>query len=172
VKRPFAFVLAFLLTAGGARAAEEVKKDEPGVWKERNSNGKVARISRDTNDDGKPDYHQLLLQGRMLILREYDTNFDGKIDRRRLVEWATIKYGPGLPETPGYKNIWREEDTNFDGVTDVFTEKGKQGVSDKIGKPMDTTLTPIPGEGGGEGKSSAGAQRLVDTQNEKYGLKP
>jgi hypothetical protein len=106
----------------------------------------------------------------MIVLREVDTNFDGKIDKRRLTEWTLLKYGPGIPEIPGYKNLWREEDTDFDGNVDIYTEKGQKTPSDKIGKPMDPSLTPIPGEENPEDGGILGAQRLVDDRNERYGL--
>jgi hypothetical protein len=170
MSRP-ALIFAALLTAAAALGADDVKKDEPGVWKERDSKGALKRISRDTNSDGKPDSHQLYVSGRTVVLREVDSNHDGKIDRRRLVEWATIKYGPGLPETPGYRNLWREEDSNFDGLVDIFTERGKTGPSERIGKPMDTRVTPLPEEERTEEEKAKGdAQRLVDDRNERYGL--
>lgn len=91
----------------------------------------------DTNGDGKPDKFYTFLKGRMLVLREYDRNFDGKIDRRALAEWGTIRYGPGQPPMPGYLNLWSEEDNDFDGKIDVYKERGnKNPPRDRIGKPI------------------------------------
>lgn len=167
MKRLSALVFLILLIALNAMAEE---KSEPGVWKERTSKGVLIRTSRDTNADGKPDSHQLLLKGRILILREVDSNFDGKIDQRRLVEWTTFRYGPSQPEIPGYRNLWREEDTDFDGIVDIYTERGQKTRSERIGKPMNTALTPLPEEKKPSDKLPTAGERLVDDRNERYGL--
>lgn len=167
MKRLSALVFLISLIALNAMAEE---KSEPRIWKERNSKGILMRTSRDTNADGKPDSHQLLLKGRILILREVDKNFDGKIDQRRLVEWTTFRYGPSQPEIPGYRNLWREEDTDFDGIVDVYTERGQKAPSERIGKPMKTALTPLPEEKKSSGESTTSGERLVDNRNERYGF--
>ncbi len=109
-----------------------------------NSKLKPTSIAKDTNHDGKPDRFTLFLKGRNLILREVDTNFDGKIDQRSLMEWDPNKKITVMTNrveqipNPGYSVIWMEEDRNFDGKIDAYREKGKKEdpTSSKIGQPM------------------------------------
>ncbi len=93
--------------------------------------GKKIRTAKDSDGDGKTDRYTLYLKGRNLVLKEADTNFDGKIDRRLLMEWDPDKKMTLVTDrvqripTPGYIVIWKEEDNNFDGKIETYYEKGK-----------------------------------------------
>ena len=126
----------------GKRTIAESDTDFDGkidTWEFYDEKGVLKRRARDSNKDGKPDQFYELLKGKNLVLKEYDRNYDGKIDKRQLVEWGMIKYAPNIQPTPGYKTIWKEEDNNFDGKIDVCREKGnKEAALKKIGQPIDT----------------------------------
>ena len=109
------------------------------AWEVYDEKGVLKRRAKDSNKDGKPDQFYEMLKGKNLLMKEYDRNYDGKIDKRQLVEWGMIKYGPKTTPIPGYKTVWKEEDNNFDGKIDVYREKGnKEAAKKKIGKPIDT----------------------------------
>ncbi|MGH7198206.1 MAG: hypothetical protein ACREH5_05660, partial [Candidatus Omnitrophota bacterium] len=79
------------------------------AWEIYDDKGIIKRKAKDTNGDGKPDQFNEMLKGRQLVLKEYDRNGDGKIDKRQLDQWGVRKFGPGLPSVPGYVPLWREE---------------------------------------------------------------
>ena len=110
------------------------------TWYIYGAKGELKQILKDTNGDKKPDTFFTLLKGRNLMLREYDRNFDGKIDKRQVVEWSPERLKvPGQAPIPGYVPLWTEEDKNFDGKIDSYTERGNKNPSkEKIGKPINT----------------------------------
>ena len=149
--------------------------------------GALRQIAKDSNYDKKPDQFFTLLKGRNLMLREYDKNFDGKIDKRQLVEWSPTRLKiPGQPAIPGYVPLWTEEDKDFDGKIDSYTEKGNKNPSkEKIGKFIDGQPSSALQEekqgqpskenagaaaGPGEGKINA-EERKIKQLNEQHGLK-
>ncbi|MBI4352695.1 MAG: hypothetical protein HY593_02090, partial [Candidatus Omnitrophica bacterium] len=103
--------------------------------------GTLEGTARDTNGDGKPDQFKKLVKGRELVLKEYDRNFDGKIDKRVLAQWDVIRTQPGAPGIPGYRNVQREEDNDFDGKIDAYREKGVKDSTAKIGQKMDPEVS-------------------------------
>ncbi len=132
----FMFLARMVLDASVTSAATE------------NSKLKPTSMAKDTNHDGKPDRFTLLLKGRNLILREVDTNFDGKIDQRSLMEWDPDKKITIMTSrieripNPGYAVIWREEDKDFNGKIDAYREKGKKDPEpSRIGQSMNPNPT-------------------------------
>lgn len=115
------------------------------AWYYYNDKGVLTYVVADTNKDGQPDTVRRFLKGRNLVLREYDRNFDGKIDKRVLTQWdpnLTISVPNGNKMTriprPGYVALWTEEDNNYDGKIDVYKERGNKNPDQKrIGQPMD-----------------------------------
>ncbi|HTL70864.1 MAG TPA: hypothetical protein VL404_06195 [Candidatus Eisenbacteria bacterium] len=165
----------------GMKVRSEADTDFNGVvesWVTYDSAGKMALLAKDSNADGKPDKFQKMLKGPQLLLKEYDMNFDGRIDHRKIVEWTMIRYSPGTPKTPGYRNVMREEDSDYDGKIDLYREKGNKDPKKKIGEPMDPKHAekdpdkPKPAAAGGGGGASTKDRldRLIDTMNERYGL--
>ena len=137
----------WLTFQNGKRYAAEVDSDFDGKvdkWITYDSEGKAKIIARDTHHGGKPDSFETFLKGRELVLKEYDRNFDGRIDKRALMQWdankkiAIVMNGRvnSIPN-PGYVWLWKEEDNNFDGKIDVYQERGNKNPStDKIGKEI------------------------------------
>ena len=174
----------WLYFVNGKRHAAEIDSDFDGkidTWIMYDAEGKTKTIAKDTNHDGRPDSFQKLLKGRELVLKEYDRNFDGRIDKRELRQWdankkiAIVMNGrvSSIPN-PGYKWVWKEEDNNYDGKIDVYQERGNKNPStEKIGQEMD----PSPAKSKEEnsppksGKRQGPSESLVQAMNEKYGLK-
>lgn len=109
------------------------------------------RTAKDSNHDGRPDRFSLFLKERNLVLKEADTNADGKIDQRALVEWDANKQMTIMTNrveritVPGYRTLWKEEDKDFDGVIDAYYERSKKdAASKKIGQRMDQKVTLNP----------------------------
>ncbi len=134
---------------GNLKVRSEVDQDgdgKPERWDVFDSHGQMKNLASDSNHDGKPDYFQELLKGRDLVLREYDRNYDGKIDERMLMRWDNnkkiptfVRGKPGWIPTPGYTWIWIEEDNDFDGKIDVYGERGHGHPSKaRIGQKMQT----------------------------------
>jgi len=99
---------------------------------------------KDKNHDGKPDQFYTFVKGRELVIKEYDRNFDGKIDRRLFTRWDASKTIPLMigdrfthTPNPGYEILSKEEDNDFDGTIDVYFDK-KDKTKTKTGQPMDT----------------------------------
>ncbi len=167
----------------GKKATAEIDSDFDGrvdQWITYDSKGKTQIIAKDTNHDGKPDQFQQMLKGRELVLKEYDRNFDGRIDKRMLMQWdankkiTTFMNGrPGSIPNPGYTWLRKEEDNNFDGKIDVYQERGNKNPStDRIGKEIDP-LPAKPEDKGGPAteKKQEPSEGLIQKMNEKYGLK-
>jgi len=120
-------------------------------WSYFDEAGVLKNSARDLNHDGKPDSFSEFLKGRNLVLKEFDRNFDGKIDRRSLVQWDPNKgvnvYNGGRVQripTPGYTTLWSEEDNDFDGKIDVYKERGnKNPPTEKIGKSIASRKTSL-----------------------------
>lgn len=148
------------------------------VWYLYSDKGVLRQIARDTNGDGKPDQFITMLKGRNLMLKEYDRNFDGRIDQRKLVTWSPERLKvPGQGAIPGYVPLWTEGDDNFDGLIDVYTEKGNKNPSkEKIGKPIDAQPAPAREEASAPQSPNANgpsdsAERKLKQLNEQHGLK-
>ncbi|MBI3253057.1 MAG: hypothetical protein HYZ52_07130 [Candidatus Omnitrophica bacterium] len=133
-------ILLSLLVCSAAAAAEPSQNTRPLHDKE----GHVIGSETDRNGDGKYDVFKHFLKGRNLVLKESDTNFDGKIDKRELLEWSADKK-ISVPvngrmqfiPNPGYVALRTEQDTDFDGKIDVYKERGNKSPSkDRIGKPI------------------------------------
>lgn len=130
----------------GVRHTSELDRDFDGkvdTWTQYDDKGMTLRTAKDTNMDGKADYFKQMVRGRDLIIKEYDRNHDGKIDRRIMSEWDPNKkmsiFTNKLESIamPGYRNVWREEDNDFDGKIDAYWERKKPDAGkDKIGKPI------------------------------------
>ena len=179
------FFVFFLLaqTASQAALREEWKADKDNKKRKHlfYNGKKMVRSENDTNDDGKPDQFYTYLGVRNFVTREYDRNFDGKIDRRTYGQWdnnrtITIPNGTRMMKipNPGYRTIWSESDDNFDGIIDVYTDKRK-GIKTKAGQKMDLLPMPVPTDEAspeqpatkkGQGKSEA--ETRVDLLNDRY----
>ncbi|OIO38020.1 MAG: hypothetical protein AUJ72_03310 [Candidatus Omnitrophica bacterium CG1_02_46_14] len=170
----------------GVRSKAQIDSDYDGKldeWVIYDAEGRVKARVKDTNHDGKPDYFQTFIQGRGVVLREYDRNFDGRIDRRMLMQWdgnkkiTTFLNGRlGSIPNPGYVYIWKEEDNDYDGKIDVYQERGnKKPSTEKIGKEMDPLPTKSSEDRSASDKKKAQPQNgpsesIADKMNKKYGL--
>ena len=138
--------------------------------------GALRQIIKDSNGDNKPDEFFALLKGRNVMLREYDKNYDGRIDKRQLVEWSPNRLNiPGQAPIPGYVPLWTEEDKDFDGKIDAYREKGnKEAAAAKIGKPIASQPAPLPDETQpAQPKDNTGAaEKRMQRLNEQHGLNP
>ena len=110
------------------------------------------------------------------MLKEYDRNFDGRIDQRKLVTWSPERLKiPGQGAIPGYVPLWVEGDDDFDGLIDVYTEKGNKNPSNqKIGKPIDVQPTPAhdsPQQSSAANKPSDSEQQKIRQLNDQHGIK-
>jgi len=164
----------------GIRHTAEVDSDFDGKidkWIIYDAEGSQKQVAKDTNRDGKPDQFVTYLQGRDLILKEYDRNFDGRIDMRTLKQWdqnrkitTFINGRPGWLPNPSYLTLRKEEDSNFDGKIDVYRERGnKNPPSDKIGTEIDPL--PAKNEEKKAASESAGKKNETDTKAENQTVK-
>jgi hypothetical protein len=128
--------------AGQTVTADQNKDGKPDHWITYNDKGVRVLISSDTNEDGKPDFWKHPIRG-LMILKEKDLNFDGRVDDRQVSDFVydkTLKFNRNL-------YVWREMDTNFDGVVDVYKVRGnKNPVPDHIREKMDTSPWSIAKE--------------------------
>ena len=110
------------------QTVELVDSDKDGVKETQKIyvDGKLKKIARDANGDGKPDGFKEFLKGRDLILVEKDRNFDGKIDQRKVMQWGSRRLVPGQPLIPSYVTISKDEDNDFDGRFETHWEKGQK----------------------------------------------
>lgn len=169
----------------GKRFSSKADRDFDGkmdAWYLYNSAGNLLRVATDANHDGKPDRFKEFLQGsRAFAIEETDTNFDGKVDKRRFLQWNANKRIPLFNNNrmtyipnPGYVTLWREEDGNFDGLIDVYYEKASKNPSKtKVGQPMNPLPTQSeeaekPPKGSKPGEA---AESLVQQMNKKYGYR-
>lgn len=121
--------------AGQTVASDQDKNGRPDHWETYSSRGIKVLVASDTNGDGKADSWKHPVRA-LLILRERDMNFDGKVDDRKVTDFIydpTFKFNRHLP-------VWQEADKNFDGVTDLFRIRGEKNPSpDRTGQPIDPT---------------------------------
>ena len=173
----------FTVYKDGRRFSTEADKNFDGridYWATYDETGRLVRSSSDSNKDGKPDLFREYTKGRELITEELDTNYDGKIDKRRLKQWKPDKTIPIFANNritrvpnPGYIMLWEEDDNNFDGRIDAYTERGKPVSSDRIGKEIASAQpAPAPQE---PVQPSAGQKRNLDEEkikrmNEVHGV--
>ena len=161
--KPLFLAVLFLILSQSIlwAALRHEKKDKNGdgktdQWLTYSSNNKLLQKTTDTNGDGKPDqFHTPLSGSREFVLKEYDRNFDGKIDKRALTRWDGDKTIPIVmgnsvrrSPNPGYVTIWKEEDDDFDGVIDKYymkkdKTKKEQPAEAKVGQPITTSPTPV-----------------------------
>jgi hypothetical protein len=164
----------FVKFKGGVRFSAENDKDHDGKidsWDYYSPKGSLLKTGLDRNGDGKPDQFKQMLKGRTLVLKETDRNFDGKIDRRQLDQWGTRKFGPGIPEVPGYITLWKEEDNDHDGKIDVYHERGNKSPSKaRIGKPIETPPSGYGPQPKSPPRTEKPEDRRLREQNERYGL--
>ena len=171
----------------GKRFASKADRDSDGTidtWSTFNENGRLSRVASDTNKDGKPDQFKEFVKGnREFVVQENDTNFDGKIDQRKSLQWDGGKTIPifvnnrmSRVPNPGYVTLWKEEDTNFDGVIDAYSERGKSGVSARVGQPIEATAA-VPAAQQAKPAEPAGlhdniniAEAKIKRLNERHGL--
>lgn len=114
-------------------------------WNYYDEKGNLVYIVMDTNKDGIGDTVRQFVKGRNLVLREYDRNFDGKVDKRALTQWdpdkkIVVPDGNRMNKipTPGYITLWTDEDNNYDGKIDKHYERGGDAgaPSEKLGTPI------------------------------------
>ena len=107
--------------------------------------GILKRKSMDKNKDGRPDQFVQMLVGQSVILKEWDRNFDGKIDKRSVMEHQPARQqqlmiGGKMQSIlmPGYNVIVSVEDKDFDGKVDAYKNKQEDQAKWKshIGKPF------------------------------------
>ena len=179
------FLAAVLLPALLFAEEKTVEKDSDkdgriDAWEVREGET-LVRSAKDTNRDGKPDQFRQMMQGRSLVLRSFDRNFDGRIDKRSLNAWNPDKKIP-VPEgtrmrylsTPGYSTLWREEDNDFDGKVDVYWEKGQKDgapISARVGQPIDVEEKPAgQPEESNQNPDESPSERRIRLLNERHGL--
>ena len=125
-------------------------------WKTYDARGVQVLVTKDTNHDGKPDSWLHPVRG-MVIFREQDRNFDGRVDDRQTTDFIydnVLKFSRHL-------YLWREADDNFDGVVDVYRVRGnKNPTPNHEGQKMD--VTPWS-----EAKEAAAAQEQSKAASEK-----
>jgi hypothetical protein len=122
--------------AGKTVPADQDKDGRPDHWVTYNANGVRALIASDTNGDGKPDSWKHPIRG-MMILKEKDRNFDGRVDDRQVTDFVydkTLKFNRHLYQ-------WRETDDDFDGIVDTYRVRGEKTPNpDRRG----TRIDPAP----------------------------
>lgn len=119
--------------AGQTIASDQDKNGRPDHWTTYSASGVKVLIASDTNGDGRPDSWKHPLQA-LLILREKDLNFDGKVDDRQVTDFL---YDKNL-KFNRHMFVWREADENFDGKIDLYRVRGqKKPFPDKVGQSMD-----------------------------------
>lgn len=143
--------------AGQTVPADQDRDGRPDHWITYNDNGVRVLISSDTNGDGKPDYWKHPIRG-LMILKERDTNFDGRVDDRQVSDFIydkALKINRNL-------YLWRETDTDFDGTVDVYKVRGnKNPVPDHRGQKMDVTPWSVSKEAAQEqAKAAAGSVEM------------
>lgn len=115
----------------------------PETWIYFDVNEKVRRRARDKNSDGKPDHWYYQLETREQDrgqIREYDKNYDGKVDKREMTLFQLNK------TTKAHQHIWqwKEEDKDFDGVIDLYRVRGEKNPQpDKTGTKINPDFTEI-----------------------------
>jgi hypothetical protein len=121
--------------AGKTVPADQNKDGRPDHWVTYNANGVRALIASDTNADGKPDSWKHPIRG-MMILKEKDRNFDGRVDDRQVTDFVydkTLKFNRHLYQ-------WREMDDDYDGVVDTYRVRGEKTPNpDRRGTKIDPT---------------------------------
>lgn len=143
MKQFFGLFLGLIICAGTAAALEMAPfvtrndTDFDGsidTWAYFDKTGKLQATARDTNKDGEPDQFKQFLKGKSLILREFDRNFDAKIDMRKLSEWGVVRRESGGRAIPSYITLQREEDNDFDGIVDSYYDRYDRQSTLKIGQ--------------------------------------
>lgn len=163
--------------AEGKKQRAEEDRDGDGAIDVWTHYGKgFVREAKDTNKDGRPDEITTRMKGRLILLKEYDRNFDGLVDKRKWSEWGSRRLAPGQPEVPGYQTMWREEDDDFDGRIDHAFVKGDAAAAKaKIGKPMEgapyRSAEERAKEAAAAGPGPGPNERRVKSMNEKFGTK-
>lgn len=171
----------FTTFRAGKKFSSEADRNHDGridQWKLYNPKGSASKVCDDTNKDGKPDQWKQLLRGTMMILKENDRNFDGRVDRRVLQEFDANRrlfVGGNPPKrllVPGYVTIWREEDTDYDGDVDVFKQKGDPNPDkSRIGRAMGGNLFEVAEAAPPEPPSDPlWPESRISQLNEKHGL--
>lgn len=116
---------------------------KPETWVYFDVNEKVRRRARDKNLDGKPDHWYYQLETREQErgqIREYDKNFDGKVDKR---EMTLFQFRKAIG-TQDHVWQWKEEDKDFDGLIDVYRIRGEKNPKpNKVGTKMNEHFTDI-----------------------------
>lgn len=119
--------------AGKTVPVDQDKNGKPDHWVTYNEKGVRVLIASDTNGDAKPDYWKHPIKA-MMILREKDRNFDGRVDDRQVTDFIydkVLKFNRHL-------YLWRESDDNYDGKVDVYKVRGeKEPKPDRRGQAID-----------------------------------
>lgn len=134
----------FVRYRDGVKVKVLVDRDHNGKvdrWHFYNSEGQLKRTEYDKNGDETPDENKYWMQGRELVWRETDRNFDGKVDKRVLSHYGHDRTLKILR----YKPIEKEEDNDFDGIIDSYFSKRNE--VDKTGQKIDVTFTKGTGSG-------------------------
>jgi hypothetical protein len=184
-RRALAFVLGVLtcLTAGlfsislpyRSTSTEDLNRDgRPDLWRAYGRDGRIARITVDTNFDGRSDVEELYENG-ILVRRQTDRNFDDQIDLVQDFDPATRQIVRSLT------------DVNADGVADllvlfqngtpVFSKWMSTSAQDKL---PETLVARAPGQPSNEppaalhdpfsGDLAFTAVRLGATADEPFSL--
>lgn len=122
--------------AGKTVPSDQDKNGKPDHWVTYDDRGVRALIASDTNGDQKPDSWKHPIRA-MMILREKDRNFDGRVDDRQVTD---LIYDKNL-KFDRHLYLWKESDDNHDGTIDTYRVRGeKNPVPNRVGQKMD----PLP----------------------------
>jgi hypothetical protein len=119
--------------AGQTVPADQDKNGKPDHWVTYNAQGVRVLIASDTNADGRPDVWRHPIRA-MMILREHDRNFDGRVDERQVTDFIYDR----ILKFSRHVYLWRESDDDYDGKIDTHKVRGeKEPKPDRRGQTID-----------------------------------
>jgi hypothetical protein len=154
--------------AGQTIPSDQNADRKPDHWESYDSRGVKVLVASDTNLDGKPDYWKHPIRA-MMILRERDRNFDGRVDERSVTDFIydrALKFNRHL-------SLWRESDDDFNGAIDVYKVRGEAlPKPDRRGLQIDPAPWSIAKDAKtNSAKSADAATSLEKTQIDQMNLK-
>jgi hypothetical protein len=121
VRQRFRFLLAVILSvlvcaaaasvsprsAAHSRTEDRNGDGRPDVWRTYDRRGLLSKVAIDTNFDGRSDVEEYY-EGGALVSREWDRNFDDRIDLVQQFDYTT------------HDQVRAVEDIDYDGTADVL----------------------------------------------------